>query len=217
MSEPVLLLGDSGSGKSTSLRKLNPEETLLISVDGKRPPFSMKDWPKLTKENPKGSFYIPKRESAYGSIKGAIKLALEAGKDKIIIDDSQYLLANQFFARAHEKGFDKFNELGQHFWLFIDYLRSLPDNVTVYMLHHTDTNEIGHVKPKTIGKMLDDKGCVEGRFTICLLAKKVDDEHKIYSAYTGQPVVKAPMGMLEAEMDNDLAIIDQKIREYYGM
>jgi len=217
MSELIMLLGGSGGGKSSSLEKLPPKETLIVSVDGKKPPFSLKNWPKLEKDRPDGSFYIPKRENVYGSIKGAINLALDSGKDKIIIDDSQYVLANQFFARAHEKGFDKFNELGQHFWLFIDYLRSLPENVTVYMLHHTDTDDVGNIKPKTIGKMLDDKGCIEGRFTICLLAKRVDEVYKIYSSLTGQQVVKAPRGMLDNEMDNELYEIDKKIREYYGI
>jgi hypothetical protein len=218
MSEPVLLLGASGSGKSTAMRNLDPNKTFIVSIDGKRPPFSMKDWPKMTAENKGGSFYIPKRENVYGTVKASIDIAVKEDKKIIIVDDSQFLLANTFFDRAEERGYDKFSQMGKNFWQFIEYLRDLPDDVTVYLLHHLEYSDQGAIKPKTIGKMLDQQGSVEGRFTICLLAEKVEDTHIIRSSMSSQPVIKAPMDMFkEKEMDNDLAIIDNEIREYYGM
>jgi len=127
-------------------------------------------------------------------------------------------LANTFFDRAEERGYDKFSQMGKNFWQFIEFLRDLPEDVTVYMLHHLEYTEQGMIKPKTIGKMLDQQGSVEGRFTICLLAEKVEDEHIVRTSMSSQPVIKAPMGMFDdCEIDNDLKLIDEKIREYYGI
>lgn len=218
MSEPILILGASGSGKSYAARNMDPKTTLLISVDGKRPPFSLKGWSKLAKGNEGGSFYIPRRENPYGTVKGAMKTAIENGKKTIFIDDSQFLLANDFFAKAHEKGYEKFTAMGQQFWNLIEFARDLPDDVTVYFLHHPELDPIGNVKVKTIGKMLDEKGSVEGRFTVCLLAQKVDGQHSIAASLPDNSIVKAPPEMFETDpLENDFAIIDKQIREYWGM
>jgi energy-coupling factor transporter ATP-binding protein EcfA2 len=218
MSELILTLGASGSGKSSAVRNMNPESTLMISVDGKRPPFSMKGWELISKDNPNGSFFKPPRHNVYSMCKRAIEAAIKNGKKTIIVDDSQFLLANTFFDRAEERGYDKFSQMGKNFWQFIEFCRDQPDDVTIYFLHHLEYTEQGHIKPKTIGKMLDQQGCVEGRFTICLLAEKVEDEHVIRTSMSAQPVVKAPMGMFEEEeLENDLQLIDQKVREYYGI
>ena len=216
MSEPILILGASGSGKSYSLRNLNPKLTLIVSVDGKRPPFSLKEWPKFTPDNKTGSMYVPQREDVYNSLRRAISAAVKAGKKIIVIDDSQFLLANDFFAKAHEKGYEKFTTLGQSFWSLIEFSRDLADDVTVYFMHHPELDNFGNIQVKTIGKMLSEKGSIEGRFTVCLLAQKNDGSYKIHSSHD-QCIIKAPPGMLEAVEENDLALIDKKIREYWGM
>lgn len=218
MSEPILILGASGSGKSIAARNMDPKKSLFISVDGKRPPFSLKEWKKLEKGSETGSFYIPRRDNPYGSVKGAIQMGVENGKKTIFIDDSQFLLANDFFAKAHEKGYEKFTQMGQQFWNLIEFARDLPDDVTVYFLHHPELDAVGNVKVKTIGKMLDEKGSVEGRFTVCLLCQKVDGQHSITSNLPDNAIVKAPPGMFDQDpMDNDFKIIDQKIRDYWGI
>ena len=218
MSEPILILGASGSGKSTAMRNLDPEHTLIISIDGKRPPFSMKGWSAISSKEPKGNFFKPPRSNVYGLCKSAIKTAIENGKKVIVIDDSQFLLANSFFERAEERGYDKFSQMGKSFWQLIEFCRDQPEDITIYFLHHLEYTEQGHIKPKTIGKMLDQQGCVEGRFTICLLAEKVEEEHVIRTSMANQPVIKAPMGMFDQEeIDNDLKIIDDTVREYYGI
>ena len=218
MAEPILIIGASGSGKTYACRNFPPEKTLLISVDGKRPPFPLKGWGTMTAENVKGSFYIPKRENPYATLKKATKTAVENGKKIIIVDDSQFLMANEFFARAHEKGYEKFTELGQKFWTLIDFMRDLPDDVTVYFLHHTELDHLGDVKVKTIGKMLDEKGSVEGRFTVCLLAVKEDNAHVIKGSLDNNSIVKSPPDMFPQEpIEGDLALIDTWAREYWGM
>lgn len=214
MAEGILILAGSGAGKTHSCKTLDPKTTLLVSVDGKRPPFSLKVWPKHNSEQ-QGSYYVPIKNNMYGSIKGAIKAS---DKKTIVIDDSQYLMANSFFARAHERGFDKFNELGQSFWLFLDFLRDLPDDVTFYLLHHVDETDTGKIKPKTLGKMLDDKGCIEGRFTVCLRAYREEGTGYFSARVEGQDIFKAPEDMFKSDpMPNDLGMVDHTVREYWGI
>lgn len=215
MSEPILILGASGSGKTYACRNMDPKTTLLISVDGKRPPF--KAWPALTNEDKAGSYYCPRKEEIYATTIKAMKAGVASGKTAIILDDSQFLLANEFFRRAYEKGFEKFTDLGKQFWDLIEFSRNLPDNVLVYFLHHLDKNDMGEIKVKTIGKMLDEKACLEGKFTVCLLARKVDGVHQ-FTASDTSPIIKAPPQMFEADpMENDIAIIDSQIRKFWNI
>jgi hypothetical protein len=216
MSEPILILGKSGSGKSYSLRDLEESNTLLVSVDHKRFPFSMKGWSKMSKENPQGGIWHPGKHDIYNQTKAAVKKAAEIGKKIIVIDDSQFLMATQFFNRAMEKGFDKFTEMGEAFHSLIEFCRELPDDVIVYLLHHTELDSDGSLKVKTVGKMLDQQTSIEGKFTVCLLAQKMDGEYKFRSSLPNDSIIKAPPGMFESEtMDNNLVEIDKAIREYW--
>jgi len=217
MSEPILILGPSGGGKSFACRNMNPKTSLFISVDGKRPPFSLKEWPRMTAETPNGSFYVPRRENPYGSIKGAIQAAIKDGKKDIVIDDSQFLLSNDFFAKAQEKGYEKFTQMGQQFWTLIEFCRDLPEDVIVYFLHHPEYDAVGNIQVKTIGKMLSEKGCVEGRFTVCLWIDKKDGVHSLISSHPDQSIIKSPPDMLPEKMDNDFSIVGKSVREYWGL
>jgi hypothetical protein len=220
MSEPILILGKSGSGKSYACRNLDPKTTLLVSVDGKRYPFSMKEWGKMNKENLKGSLYVPTTtgSAAYTQIKKASDEAIKQGKKTIIIDDSQFLMANEFFKRAYESGWDKFTEMGASFHDMIVWGKSLPDDVTVYFLHHLELDSDGSIKVKTVGKMLDQQTSIEGKFTVCLLARKYEDNYELCQSVSNEPIIKAPPGMFEKDpMDNDIAEVDKSIREFWGI
>jgi hypothetical protein len=218
MSEPILILGSSGSGKSRSLKSLDPKTTLLISVDGKRPPFSMKEWGRLTKENPEGSFTIPNRDDPYKYVKGSILQGAKTGKKTFVIDDSQFLMANEFFDRAKETGYNKFTELGQKFWDLIEFCRDQADDATIYFLHHLEYDQNNKIKPKTIGKMLDEKGSIEGRFSVCLLCEEEDGKHFFRTKVHNQSIIKAPEGMFEGEkIENDLSMVEKSVREFWGM
>jgi len=218
MSEPILVLGQSGSGKSTSMRNMDPSKTLIISVDGKSLPFRAKDWPVLDIDNKEGSLYFPKKGALYSGVRKAIKFGIESGKKSFVIDDSQFLMAHSFFDRAMETGYNKFSELGCDFWNLITLAKEMPDDCLVYLLHHEEKEDDGTIVAKTLGKMLKDKGDIAGRFTICLLARREDGKGKFYSEMEGQQVAKAPMEMFkEPVMDNDLAVVDATIREFYGI
>lgn len=203
MATVTLILGKSGSGKSTSLRNLPPAHTALIQVIKKPLPFQgAKDW----------KAYVT---DSHANIIGACR---KTERKVIVIDDFQYMLANEFMRRSEEKGFDKFSDIGRHTWDVFDALLKLPDDVRVYILSHTEETDAGQIKMKTIGKMLDDKITLEGMVTIVLRAVVQDRNHYFSTRNNGSDTTKAPMGMFAEELiDNDLAAVDAAICDYYGI
>ena len=200
-SVPVLLIGQSGSGKSTSLRNFKGDEVAVVNVLGKPLPF-------------KSDIKAGKCDD-YNQILNAIK---NTSKKTIVIDDANYLITNEFMNKSSIKGFDKYNELANNFWNLINGIKNIEGGKTVYLIMHEDTDENGNVKPKTIGKLLDDKVNIQGMFTICIRAM-FDNGNYIFRLKTnGQDCVKTPFGMFENEtMENDLKAFDQVVREYYEL
>lgn len=203
MGLPVLILGESGSGKSTSLRNFNKDELVIYNVAGKPLPF-------------RGGTQLNRADNVSYN---AIMQNLSKKKFRCyVIDDSQYLLAFELFGRVAEKTYDKFTEMAVHFYDLIQFvIRQMPPDCIVYFLHHTDDID-GKVKAKTVGKMLNEKLTVEGLFSIVLMAKNLDGRYIFRTHSDGRDTVKTPMGMFEQdEIDNDLKAVDAAIREYYNM
>ena len=200
-SVPVLLIGKSGSGKSASMRNFKKEEIAIANVLGKPLPF-------------KSNLEAPKVDD-YNVILKAIE---KTDKKVIVIDDANYLITNEFMGKSSVKGFDKYNEMGNNFFNLINGIKNIEGGKTVYLIMHEDTDEEGNVKPKTIGKLLDDKVNIQGMFTICLRSM-YDNGNYIFRLKTnGQDCVKTPIGLFEEEqMENDLKLVDEKIREYYEL
>lgn len=201
MGIPVLILGESGSGKSTSMRNFDPSELTVFNVANKLLPFRKK----LNVINNAGY--------------GTIGKELQKQEKKIyVIDDSQYLLAFELFNRAKEKGYDKFTDIAVRFEKMLNYIiKGTPENCIVYLLHHCETTDTGKIKAKTVGKMLDNQLTVEGLFSIVLYAFVEDDKHLFRTTNDGFCPAKAPMGMFEPIIDNDLKFVDTTIREYYKL
>lgn len=201
MATVTLILGKSGSGKSTSLRNLSPADVALIQVIPKPLPFKgSKAWKSYVTDD-------------WNSVIGA---SSKTKRKIIVIDDFQYILANEFMRRSEEKGFDKFTEIGRHTWNIFESLLRLPEDVRVYILSHTEETEAGQIKMKTIGKMLDEKITLEGMVTIVLRALVQDGQHLFSTRNNGHDTTKAPMGMFDDPMiDNDLAAVDAAICSYY--
>lgn len=215
MGTPVMILGESGSGKSTSLRNMNPEDVILIQAVHKPLPFRSPNWKPLGYEKGRGTVIV---SDDYNRICQLIRTTDTSGKRIVIIDDSQYLMANEFMRRSDEKGYDKFNDIGRHYWDVITAAQNAPSHVRVYFLSHMQTDEFGSAKVKTIGKMLDDKITVEGLFTIVLRAKTDGESFQFVTKNNGKDTVKAPMGMFDQQLiDNDLNAVDQVICDYYGI
>lgn len=200
MGIPVLILGESGSGKSSSLRNFEPEEISIFNVAGKRLPFKKK-MPVLTTSN-----YA---EIMAGLAKGT--------KKTYAIDDSQYLLCFEMFDRAKETGYNKFTDMATNFYNLIQFvLKKLPEDTIVFFLHHTEMAD-GRIKAKTVGKMLDEKLTVEGLFNIVLLCQTDGTNYKFITQSDGYTTAKSPMEMFDREIDNDLKAVDKAIREYWGL
>lgn len=213
MAIPVLVMGRSGSGKTYSIKNFSPDEVGVISVEKGRLPFRSEI--KVTKVQIKNKEevkdYATLNRARYAWIMDVIRTA----KCKsIVIDDSQYLLVNELFDRANERGYDKYVQMAANFRNLIHFINELPEeDKIVYFLHHTELDGDGREKVKTIGKMLDEKLTVEGCFDIVLFCQ----DHKFYTQANGQSTAKSPEGLFELEMPNDLKAADVAIREYWNL
>lgn len=207
MSIATMILGESGTGKSTSMRNLAPSETLLIQTVKKPLPFRSKEWKPVAD----GGNVLVTDDSQ------RIMAAMQKTRRKlIVIDDYQYMIANEFMRRAGERGYDKFTEMALHAWQVAKLASELPDDVRVYILSHTDTKDDGTVKAKTIGKLLDEKITLEGLFSIVLRTGKNDGGYYFRTKNSGSDTVKTPLDLFDTEtIDNDLKAVDSSICEYY--
>ena len=202
MALPVLILGESGTGKTTSLRNCTPERFGIINVSKKPLPFR--------------SALKPYNTDEYGKIVGALKLAKTPS---IVIDDSQYLMVNAFMRRSKERGYEKYNDIATDHWSLIDFIiNGMPNNMIVYMMSHIDRDQQGNEKAKTVGRMIDQYITLEGLFTIVLKTRVVDGRYTFQTHNSGFDTVKTPLGMFEADkIDNDLLLVDDTIRSYYDL
>ncbi len=203
MAIPVLILGQSGTGKSYSMKNFNEDEICLISVQKSLLPFRKK-------------FDEAVVTDSYTKI---IETMKKTDKKVIVIDDTQYLMCNEFMRRAAEKGYDKFTEIAQNFWsLVVQEVNNLADDVIVYLLCHTATDENGVEKMKTIGRMIDEKITPEGLFTIVLKTAVSDGQYFFITQNNGKDTVKSPEEMFATyAINNDLKYVDEKIRNYYEL
>lgn len=201
MGMPVLILGESGSGKSCSLRNFEKEEVVIYNVAGKPLPFR-----KQLNKADNTNYQQIKANMAKGNFK------------RYVIDDSQYLMAFEMFDKAKETGYNKFTDVALNFRNLIDFvIKNTPNDTIVYFLHHTETTETGKIKAKTSGKMLDNQLTLEGLFSIVLLCKTDGKEHYFETQSDGYTTCKSPMDMFETRIDNDLKKVDETIREYYEL
>ena len=203
MATGVLIIGQSGTGKSFSIKNFYEDEICLISVQKALLPFRKKFTETVVTDK-------------YADI---IKTIKATKKKVIVIDDTQYLMCNEFMRRATEKGYDKFTEIAQNFWsLVVEEINSLPADTIVYLLCHTATDENGVEKMKTIGKMVDEKITPEGLFTIVLKTTVSDGNYAFVTQNNGKDTVKSPEGMFSTyAINNDLKYVDEKIRNYYEL
>ena len=197
----VMAYGQSGTGKSTSLRNFKNEEVAVVNVSGKPLPF-------------RGDIK-PYNSDNYQKIIAAIQ-----GTDRksIVIDDATYLMVNAFMRNAKVVGYQKYTDMAYDFNALVEFCANLPDDKIVYFLGHSDQADDGREHFKTIGKMLDNYVTLEGRFTIVLKTVVQDGKYMFSTQNNGQDTVKTPMGLFEQPLiDNDLKAVDEAIREYWGI
>lgn len=204
MATPILIMGESGSGKSASLRNFTKEEISIFNVTNKRLPFK-NDLPVIN-------------NAGYDII---AKMLAKASKKCYCIDDAGLNMSKENFARALEGGYTKHTEMAKHFNDMLEFITTkLPDDIIVFVMMHTETTDSGKIKARTLGKMLDSNlgGGIEALFTIVLRATKTEDGYKFITGGEMNSTAKAPMGMFTDKIiDNDAKLVDSLVREYYGI
>ena len=206
MAEAILVYGKSGSGKSRSLKNFAEDEILFVNVISKRLPFQKK-------------FNYELKTTDYNKIKDKL---LKMPCKVAVIDDAGYLMTNTFMSgHSDKKGgsstFDLFNTIGDDFWNLIQFIKlNLPEDVRVYIMMHEISNDMGEVKVRTIGKLLDEKVCIEGMFTVCLHCLTNGTRHYFKTQGGSNDIAKSPEDMFELEIENDLKAVDDRIVEFYG-
>ena len=197
----VMVYGQSGTGKSTSLRNFKPEDVCIVNVSGKPLPFKSKHKTFNTDD--------------YMAVDAAIK---KAPAKSIVIDDATYLMTGEYMRTAKVTGYQKYTDMALNYYTLVKTAAALPSDKIVYFMGHSDTDANGNEKFKTIGKMLDEKVTLEGMFTIVLKTVVTDGKYQFSTRNSGQDTVKTPLGMFnDVLIDNDLAMVDKTIREYYGI
>lgn len=228
MSETICVVGESGTGKSTSLRNLDPKCTFIISTTGK--PLPLKGYKKkyipVHKEGQSvvGNYYV---SSGYSQILNMLKIIDKTMPHikQVIIDDFQYMLSYEFVDRATETGYSKFSELAQHVMNVLRYSETMREDCKMIFLTHSE-NEGSDINPKyvikTLGKLLKEKVTLEGLFTYVFFTKVLDGEnegdrmqYKFLTNTDGECCAKTPMGMFDdALIDNDLDLVIKTIDKY---
>ena len=213
MSNTTLILGPSGSGKSTSLRNLNPDETFIFGILDKPLPF--RGYKKKYNVDKKNYF----SSDDYRVLLSYIKAINERRPEitTLIIDDFQYLLAHEFMNRVSERGYDKYSELAFHAWSVIKGLTETREDLHCFVLTHSDADQQGNMKIKTIGRLLEDKIALEGMFTCCLYSMVIDGKYVFMTNTDGTHLSKSPLGLFDSQfIDNDLQYVREKMFEYFN-
>lgn len=205
MAQMVLVIGESGTGKSTSMRNCSPDTTAVVNPVGKPLPFKGS-----------GKFETLNSETESRKITKFMKEQAAAGKKLIVVDDFQYILAVPYMERIKENGWDKWNDFGSNYFEIIEVCKELPDDVVVAYLSHAETLENGVYTIKLIGKLLREKITIEGLFTVVLRTGVNEGQYYFYTQNSGKDTVKSPLGMFPAyAIDNDLNYVADKMRNYY--
>lgn len=218
MSIATMILGQSGTGKTTSLRNLDSAHTLLIQAVKKPLPFRSSGWAYFDKEKAPAGNIVVSDQAAH-----IVKIMHSTKRDVIVLDDFQYILANEFMRRVLDKetgnaAFAKYNEIARNAWDILMAASQLADHKRVYILGHTQEDDNGRIKAKTIGKLLDEKITIEGLLTIVLRTAVINGNYLFTTQNSGTDTVKTPMGLFESDqIENDLAAVDAAITDYYQL
>lgn len=212
MSTAILILGNSGSGKSTSLRNLDPAKTLLIQCIRKPLPFKAGGWKLKAKPGDGGNIF---QTDSPIDIEKAMR---RSEHEIVVIDDYQAVMVNELMSRSSEKGYDKFTDIGKGAWNVFNAAGSLAEHRRVYILAHTQTDDFGAVRMKTVGRLIDNTLVPEGYFTVVLRTEVMNGQYLFSTQTNGQDCCKSPISMFaDRHIDNDLAAVDAAVCSFYEL
>lgn len=223
MATTVLIAGRTGTGKTTSIRNLNPDETIILKVINRKLPF--KGANKYSKEN-KNMFLTPGYDDVIRGLQWANK---QPNIKNIIITDGTYIIRQEFFKLASQKGYDKYTGFAVHMQQVLKAIQECRDDIKVYMEYHVENvvtdSGVTEYKPSTVGKLLDSQYNILENVDIVLFTNpQYNDKEIEYVFVTNRTIdrngaeipAKSPMGMFDSlTIPNDLAIVSKKIDEYY--
>ena len=217
MSNTVLIIGNPGSGKSSSIRTLNPKETFILSVLNKPLPFKgyKKNYIPITSwDDREGNYLIT---DDWQKIIKCIKLINDRPEIKsLIIDDFNYIMCSEFMKRSSEQGYNKYTDMALHTFLIVQELMNSRSDLFNFVFAHSEIDNTGFSKIKTIGKLLEEKISLEGMFTTCLHAQIIDGRHRFLTQNNGTHLAKSPMGLFsEMYIENDLDQIKESMILYF--
>lgn len=213
MAKVICIAGESGSGKTTSLRNLNPAETYIIDSDRKG--LSWKGW--------KNQYNIESKNYFACDVPDTVKKTMLAVNSRLpqikvlVIDTIGSIMIADEMRRAQEKGYDKWTDLAQCVWDIVDMAYTLRDDLTIIFVAHTQTerDDSGYLftRIKTSGKKLD-KICLESKFTTVLIAKCINGEY-VFETHANNSTAKSPMGLFNTDtIPNDITSVIKALEEY---
>lgn len=224
MAKVILVLGESGSGKTTAAETLPPKNTFFVNPVGKDLPFpgADKNYKKFNMQTGEGNIFSSKKTSSIAKVLQYVSDNRPEIK-AIVLDDNQYISLFTFIARINEKSFDKFNDIAVNMVELVEFLKGLRKDLIIFVLQHVEAgdNVSGDtvIQAKTMGKFVKEKVTFEGLFTIVLLCdKEVDDDDVKHFFWTrrANSTVKTPKGMFEEQkIPNDLYAVAKRVSEYY--
>lgn len=214
MANLVLINGESGSGKSTSIESLVPESTFLISVLGKPLPF--KGWAKMYEQKSGGNYAVTDSPQVIQKLLSVISGERTHVKN-VVLDDFTYIMTNAFMRRVMERGYDKFSDMAKEVWDILNFASSCRSDLNIFFLGHSQVDNLGISRTKTVGRLLDEKVCIEGMFTVVLHAMRTDDGYKFLTQADQSHLAKSPKGMFQGlYIDNNLREVSEAMGRYYA-
>ncbi len=226
MAQEILIIGESGTGKSTSLKNLDHQSTFLINVAKKPMPFRgwKGNYKPIDKDNPNGNYLASDNPQAIVKAMKHVSDNMPHIKT-VIVDDFQYVMANEYMRRANERGFDKFTEIGRNAWEIANAGKNMRDDITFVMIGHaeqsTDLQGNRRLKFKTVGKLVDNVITMEGMFTVVLFTDVSTDAegNRVYTFVTqsdGTTTAKSPEDMFDFKVPNDIRSVIEQVDQYYN-
>lgn len=215
MARLIGLMGESGSGKTTSMRNLDPKSTFYIDCDKKG--LSWKGW-KKTYSADKKNYYKTDMVSTVAILLDKINTQDNMKHIKVVVVDTlNGLMVADEVRRMKEKGYDKWQDLAQCIWQLIDQAMEMRDDLTIIFVCHSQTQKeddgYTFTRIKTSGKKLD-KLCIETKLTTVLQAVCEGGEYK-FKVHADNSTAKTPMGAFEEdEIDNDIVLVLNALKEY---